>query len=96
MVKGRSAAHPILMSSSELSWELYETFLALMRTGSLSGASRALGVAQPMMRRRVEALQKFARRGALHAGDQQLVPTDAARATLPMPRPCRRQGTVKK
>ncbi|MGK4004904.1 LysR family transcriptional regulator [Sorangium sp. So ce1036] len=35
------------MSPGEPSWDLYGAFLAVMRTGSLSAAARALGVAQP-------------------------------------------------
>ncbi|MFQ3596558.1 MAG: LysR family transcriptional regulator [Sphingomonadaceae bacterium] len=39
------------------SWELYGTFLEVMRGGSLSAASRALRVAQPTVRRRIEQLE---------------------------------------
>ena len=46
------------MSTLEPSWDLHETFLEVMRGGSLSAASRALGVAQPTVRRRVEALEE--------------------------------------
>lgn len=71
------------MSSPEPSWELYETFLSVMRTGSLSGASRALSVAQPTVRRRVEALESALGAVLFTRATNGLVPTDAARATLP-------------
>ena len=64
-------------------WDLLGAFLAVMRTGSLSGAARALGVAQPTVRRQISALE--ATLGAAlftrsHAG---LRATEAAQATLP-------------
>jgi DNA-binding transcriptional LysR family regulator len=45
------------VDASALSWDLLGAFLAVMRTGSLSGASRALGVAQPTVRRQIEKLE---------------------------------------
>ena len=71
------------MSNGDPSWELYETFLSVMRTGSLSGASRALAVAQPTVRRRVEALEASLGAVLFTRATNGLVPTDAARATLP-------------
>src|SRR5260370_37838626 len=38
-------------------WSLYRTFLAVMDAGSLSGAARALGIAQPTVGRQIEALE---------------------------------------
>jgi DNA-binding transcriptional LysR family regulator len=43
--------------SEHLDWEHQRTFLAVLDTGSLSGAARALGLAQPTVRRRIEALE---------------------------------------
>ena len=40
------------------SWDHYATFLSVMQTGSLSGASRQLGLAQPTIRRQIEALEE--------------------------------------
>jgi DNA-binding transcriptional LysR family regulator len=40
------------------SWDHISTFLAVIRFGSLSAASRALRVAQPTIRRRIEALEQ--------------------------------------
>lgn len=39
-------------------WELYRSFLAVLRAGSLSGAARALGSTQPTLGRHVEALEE--------------------------------------
>jgi DNA-binding transcriptional LysR family regulator len=71
------------MSGTEPSWELYETFLSVMRTGSLSGASRALAVAQPTVRRRIEALEASLGAVLFTRATNGLVPTDAARVTRP-------------
>ena len=43
---------------STIGWELYRSFLAVLDAGSLSGAARALGVAQPTVGRHVVALEK--------------------------------------
>ncbi|MDE2400734.1 MAG: LysR family transcriptional regulator [Burkholderiales bacterium] len=39
-------------------WGLYRSFLAVMHEGSLSGASRALGMTQPSMGRHIGALEQ--------------------------------------
>ena len=38
-------------------WHLWRTFLAVMDAGSLSGAARALNIAQPTVGRQIEALE---------------------------------------
>jgi DNA-binding transcriptional LysR family regulator len=38
-------------------WDLWRSFLAVMDAGSLSGASRALNIAQPTVGRHIEALE---------------------------------------
>ncbi len=43
--------------SQDPDWEQYRAFLAVLREGSLSGAARVLGVAQPTVRRRIEDLE---------------------------------------
>ncbi|MBU1606872.1 MAG: LysR family transcriptional regulator, partial [Alphaproteobacteria bacterium] len=40
-----------------IDWERQRAFLAVMREGSLSAAARALSVAQPTVRRRIEDLE---------------------------------------
>lgn len=44
-------------SPDEPDWDLYRSFLHVMREGSLSGAARALGTTQPTIGRRLEALE---------------------------------------
>ncbi len=46
------------MTVSEPGWELYRSFLAVMRTGSLSAAARALSMTQPTLGRHIEALEQ--------------------------------------
>ena len=38
-------------------WDLYRAFLAVLETGSLSGAARGLGLTQPTVGRQIEALE---------------------------------------
>lgn len=45
------------MRSDELDWERQRAFLAVLREGSLSGAARLLGLAQPTVRRRIADLE---------------------------------------
>ena len=44
--------------TSNIGWELYRSFLGVLREGSLSGAARALGITQPTAGRHVAALEK--------------------------------------
>ncbi len=76
------SAHYVLMSTSSPSWELYGTFLAVMREGSLSAASRALGLAQPTVRRRIEALEQALDVVLFTRATNGLVPTEAAASTV--------------
>jgi len=46
------------MERIEPSWDLYRTFLAVLREGSLSGAARSLGLTQPTIGRHIEALEQ--------------------------------------
>ena len=46
------------MDDAGPAWDLYRSFLAVMDTGSLSGAARALAIAQPTVGRHVEALEQ--------------------------------------
>jgi len=71
------------MSQSEPSWDLYGAFLAVMRTGSLSAAARALDVAQPTVRRQIEQLETDLGVVLFTRAPNGLVPTDLAITTLP-------------
>ncbi|TRL38073.1 LysR family transcriptional regulator [Rhizobium straminoryzae] len=59
-------------------WSLYRTFLAVCRTGSLSGAARDLGLTQPTAGRHVDELERLLRRTLFTRSPQGLMPTDAA------------------
>jgi DNA-binding transcriptional LysR family regulator len=50
-------AYTKVMIIDETDWERQRAFLAVLREGSLSGAARALGVAQPTVRRRIADLE---------------------------------------
>lgn len=64
-------------------WELFETFLAVMRTGSLSAASRSLRVAQPTVRRRIAQLEGALSTVLFTRATNGLVPMESAHATVP-------------
>jgi DNA-binding transcriptional LysR family regulator len=71
------------LRDSAPSWDLLAAFLAVMRTGSLSGAARALGVAQPTVRRQIEKLEEVLGAALFSRSQAGLIPTEAAAATLP-------------
>jgi DNA-binding transcriptional LysR family regulator len=64
-------------------WELYRSFLAVLRAGSLSAAARALGLTQPTIGRHVEALEALLGARLFTRSQAGLLPTDIARAMLP-------------
>jgi len=45
------------MKRAQPGWELYRSFLAVIREGSLSGAARALDLTQPTVGRHIDALE---------------------------------------
>jgi DNA-binding transcriptional LysR family regulator len=64
--------------TSDIGWELYRSFLAVLKEGSLSGAARSLGVAQPTVGRHVAALEKSLRLALFTRSQMGLIPTEAA------------------
>jgi DNA-binding transcriptional LysR family regulator len=70
-------------SSSSPGWELYRTFLEVMREGSLSGAARALGLTQPTVGRHVDALELALGFSLFVRTQQGLSPTEAAWSLRP-------------
>jgi DNA-binding transcriptional LysR family regulator len=46
------------MTSTDIDWSLYRSFLAVLREGSLSAAARALGSTQPSMGRHIAQLEQ--------------------------------------
>ncbi|HWB79734.1 MAG TPA: LysR family transcriptional regulator [Nannocystaceae bacterium] len=71
------------MSASEPSWALFEAFVAVMTTGSLSAAARAMRVAQPTVRRQIEQLEEELGVVLFTRATNGLVPTELARTTMP-------------
>lgn len=67
----------------DLDWNLYRTFLAVMRTGSLSGAARQLGMTQPSISRHVDMLEAAFGVDLFVRTQRGLDPTDIARELLP-------------
>lgn len=65
---------------SEIGWELYRSFLGVLREGSLSGAARALGFTQPTVGRHVAALEAALRVPLFTRSSSGLMPTDVALA----------------
>jgi DNA-binding transcriptional LysR family regulator len=65
---------------SDIGWEMYRSFLAVLNEGSLSGAARALGVAQPTVGRHVASLEKSLKLGLFTRSQTGLMPTEAALA----------------
>jgi DNA-binding transcriptional LysR family regulator len=68
---------------AEPSWALFEAFVAVMQAGSLSGAARELGVAQPTVRRHIEQLEAQLGVVLFTRAPNGLVPTELARTTMP-------------
>src|ERR1700678_4293190 len=72
------------MSDAGPDWDLYRAFLAVLETGSLSGAARSLGIAQPTVGRHIEALEQALGGTALFTRSPGgLRPTEAAQALAP-------------
>lgn len=69
---------------SEPSWDLYRTFHAVLRDGSLSGAARTLGITQPSVARHIDALEQTLGVALFLRTPRGLSPTDAALALQPL------------
>jgi DNA-binding transcriptional LysR family regulator len=66
------------MPSIEPSWDLYRTFLSVLEEGSLSGAARALKLAQPTVGRHIEGLEESLGLALFTRSQHGLAPTEAA------------------
>lgn len=71
------------MSQDHLDWETQRVFLAVLRAGSLSAAGRALALAQPTVRRRLDALEVALGVALFTRSPSGLTPTEAARRLIP-------------
>src|SRR5258708_6082820 len=74
----RSVIHKC-MANIEPGWDLYRSFLAVLRLGSLSAAGRSLGLTQPTIGRHIASLQQSLGGRVLFTRSQTgLLPTHAA------------------
>lgn len=71
------------MSNLKTLSERIIAFEAVMRTGSLSGAARDLGLAQPTVRRTIQALETELSDTLFTRSDNGLIPTERARNLWP-------------
>ena len=67
----------------EPGWELYRSFLAVVREGSLSGAARRLALTQPTIGRHVDALEQALGAALFTRSQHGLTPTAAALDLVP-------------
>ena len=66
--------------ASDVSWDLYRSFLGVLKEGSLSGAARALDIAQPTVGRHIAALEKSLGLALFTRSQTGLMPTEAAQS----------------
>lgn len=72
------------MDAGNLGWDMWRTFDAVMREGSLSSAARALGLTQPTAGRHIAELEASLSSGALFTRSSRgLRPTETALALAP-------------
>ena len=71
------------MANAEPSWDLYRTFLAVLKEGSLSGAARALGLTQPTVGRHIDSLEQMLGLSLFVRSQAGFGPTEAAIALAP-------------
>jgi DNA-binding transcriptional LysR family regulator len=64
-------------------WDLYRTFLAVLEERTLSGAARALGLAQPTIGRHIEALERALGFALFTRSQHGLAPTAGAQRLKP-------------
>jgi DNA-binding transcriptional LysR family regulator len=67
----------------EPDWSHYRAFLAVLREGSLSGAARELGLAQPTLGRQIAELEQNLGAALFIRSPRGLLPTDTARDIAP-------------
>lgn len=71
------------MTSREPGWELFRTFLEVVRDGSQSAASRRLGLAQPTVGRHIATLEADLGASLFTRSPRGLIPTAAALELVP-------------
>lgn len=65
---------------NDIGWELYRSYLSVLKEGSLSAAARAMGIAQPTVGRHIAALEKSLGITLFTRSQHGLLPTEAALA----------------
>lgn len=71
------------MKRAQPGWELYRSFLAVVREGSLSGAARALSLTQPTIGRHIDALEAALGVALFTRSQAGLMASDGARLLVP-------------
>src|SRR5215471_19337877 len=71
------------MASAEPGWDLYRTFLAVVREQSLSGAARTLSLTQPTVGRHIDALERALGASLFTRSPSGLKATPGATALVP-------------
>jgi DNA-binding transcriptional LysR family regulator len=66
-----------------IDWQLYRSLLAVLQEGSLSGAARAMGIAQPTVGRHIDTLETALGIALFTRWQGGLLPTEAAQALRP-------------
>ena len=66
------------MSDTEPNWEWYRSFVAVLETGSLSAAGRAMGMTQPTVGRHIDSLEAALELRLFTRSFDGFAPTDAA------------------
>jgi len=66
--------------ASDISWKFYRSFLKVLKEGSLSGAARALDIAQPTVGRHIASLEKSLGVALFTRSQTGLMPTEAAKS----------------
>lgn len=69
--------------NSEIGWEFYRSFLAVLREGSLSGAARNLGITQPTAGRHIDRLEQLLGLTLFIRSQTGFLPTEEAIALKP-------------
>jgi DNA-binding transcriptional LysR family regulator len=70
------------MTDAGISWDHWQSFLAVIDEGSLSGAARALGLTQPTLGRHVDALEAAVGVRLFARAPEGMLPTPAALALV--------------
>jgi DNA-binding transcriptional LysR family regulator len=71
------------MIVAEPNWDLYRSFLSVLKEGSLSGAARALGLTQPTVGRHIDTLEQALGLSLFTRSQAGFIATDAAHALQP-------------